>query len=303
VGNYRACVPEGGALSLRDPWPMLRQRAGGAGAPLRLEAGDLVVIPHGASHVLRDSPKTRPTMLDQALAASGYQGEGCLVYGRGDRGAPCRLVCGHFEFADGVEHALLQVLPALIHIPAAVGASISWLDDALRYIAAEVAAAKPGHTAIVKRLSEIVFVQTVRAAADQPGELLRPLAGYFDPKISRALHALHHAPERAWTVASLAAAAGMSRTRFAVRFQQLVGVPPLGYATQWRMQQARRLLEDSSRTVLAVANQVGYVSESSFSRAYSKYYGSPPRRQRAPGAAGRKAAGMRAAGTTATESR
>jgi AraC family transcriptional regulator, activator of mtrCDE len=253
----------------------------GTAEPLLLEAGDLVVIPHGAEHVLRDQPKTRPTHLDQVLADSGYGGAGCLVYGRGDRGDPCRLVCGHFDFEGGMDHALLRALPALIHVPAAAGASISWLDDALRYIAAEVAAARPGHAAIVKRLSEIVFVQTVRAAANHPGMSMRSLAGYSDPRIGRALHALHHAPDRPWTVASLAAEAGLSRTRFAVQFQKLLGIAPLTYATQWRMQQGRRLLVDPRRNVLDVANQVGYASEAAFSRAYARAFGASPRRHRA----------------------
>lgn len=253
----------------------------GVAAPRSLVAGDLVVIPHGAEHVLRDHPKTRAIELDRALADSGYSGEGCLVYGSGDSGAPCRLVCGHFEFEGGVEHAMLRSLPPLIHIPAAVGAKASWLDEALRFIAAEVASAKPGSSAIAKRLSEIIFIQTVRSAADLPGESMQALAGYSDPQISRALHALHHAPERDWTVSSLAAVAGLSRTRFAVRFQAAVGLSPLAYATQWRMQKARQLLVDGRRTVLEVAHSVGYGSDAAFGRAYAKYYGMPPRRHRA----------------------
>ncbi len=243
-----------------------------------LDAGALAVIPHGAEHVLRDDPQTRPATLDRALAESGYTGEGCFVYGKGDGGAPCRLVCGHFEFEDGFEHALLAALPPLIVIPAAAGLATSWLDQALRYIAAEVASARPGHNAIVKRLSEIVFVQTLRAAAEHPDLSMDRLVGYSDPKLARALHALHRNPEKDWTVASLAVVAGLSRTRFAVSFKKHLGLAPLAYVTQWRMQQARGLLNDPGRTVLAVANQVGYASEAAFSRAFRKHFGVAPRR-------------------------
>lgn len=243
-----------------------------------LEAGDLAVIPHGAEHVLRDDPRTRPTTLDRALSESGYTGEGCFVYGQGDRGAPCRLVCGHFEFEEDLAHVMLAALPPLIVIPAAAGTATTWLDQALGYIAKEVATARPGHTAIIKRLSEIVFVQTLRAAADNPELSMQRLVGYSDPKIGRALHAMHRAPEKSWTVASLASAAGLSRTRFAVSFKKLIGLAPLEYVTQWRMQQARALLNDPARTVLAVAHQVGYGSEAAFSRAYRKHFGVAPRR-------------------------
>ena len=246
-----------------------------------LEAGSLAVVPHGAEHVLRDDPDTRPSTLDRALAESGYTGNGCFVYGRGDRGAPCRLVCGHFEFEDGFEHAMLAALPPLIVIPSAAGIPTSWLDQALRYIAAEVATARPGHNAIVKRLSEIVFVQTLRAASEYPDLSMQRLVGYSDPKLARALHALHRTPEKDWTVASLASVAGLSRTRFAVAFKKSLGLAPLAYLTQWRMQQARKLLNDPARTVLVVANQVGYASEAAFSRAFRKHFGVPPRRSSA----------------------
>jgi AraC family transcriptional activator of mtrCDE len=253
----------------------------GVREPRLLEAGDLVVVPHGAEHILRDEPRTQPKTLDHVLAASGYQGRGCLVYGRGDRGSPARLVCGHFEFDRELSHPLLKSLPPLIHVPATTGADYSWLDDALRYIAAEVSADRPGSAAIVKRLSEIVFVQTVRAARDSSDPALRSLAGYSDPHISRALAALHHAPDRTWTVASLAHEAGLSRTRFAARFRDALGVAPLAYAAQWRMEQARQLIAASARTILDIANHVGYASEAAFSRAYTKHFGVPPGQHRA----------------------
>jgi AraC family transcriptional regulator, activator of mtrCDE len=253
-------------------------RVTGVTQPQSIGAGDLVVIPHGAEHVLSDDPKTKPLTLDRVLTESGYTGSGCLVYGRGDRGAPTRLVCGHFEFSDGIHHPLVQALPPLIYIPAAAGTDYSWLDQALQYIALEATSGKPGSTAIVKRLSEIVFVQTVRAAGEIPNPALRSVAGYSDPQISRALHALHHAADQNWTVASLAKVSGLSRTRFAVRFRKLLGITPLAYATKWRMDQANKLLAVEGRSVLEIANQVGYSSEAGFNRAYAKHFGEPPRR-------------------------
>lgn len=136
------------------------------------------------------------------------------------------------------------------------------------------------------RLAELMFVEVVRRylealPAQQPGWL----SGLRDPPIGRVLSLLHERPAQAWTLEDLAREAGMSRSVLADRFMQIVGLPPMHYLAQWRMQVAARLLADGSTKVSAVALEVGYASEAAFSRAFKKMTGVAPAKWRASGIA------------------
>jgi transcriptional regulator GlxA family with amidase domain len=150
------------------------------------------------------------------------------------------------------------------------------LEDAFRFIVREVQDGRPGHEAVVGRLSEVLFVQAVRfwAAHAEPDEGL--LAALADPRLAGALAAIHAEPAAPWTLASLSREAAMGRTAFAERFRTVVGDTPLRYLTQWRMQHAKRLLAESDLALDRIAEQVGYDSAASFSRAFHKINGSPP---------------------------
>lgn len=251
-------------------------RVEGHAPAISLAAGDLVVIPHGAAHILSDAPDRPPTKLDDVLAQTGYNGSGALVYGGPNDSQPCQLFCGHFEFDDAVLHPLLRDLPRCIHIPNTESMNSAWLESVMRFVGAEVFAAKPGADAIVHRLSEIIFIQSVRAFVEQAGPHAGCLAGVTDAQLSRALSQMHKAPGKGWTVESLAQAAGLSRTIFAERFSRLMGMTPLGYLTQWRMNLAHGLLREGGKPLIEIAETVGYHSESAFARAFRRHFGASP---------------------------
>ncbi|MEM7444926.1 MAG: AraC family transcriptional regulator [Pseudomonadota bacterium] len=244
--------------------------------PIHLSTGDLIVIPHGVAHVLSDTPERTADQLDFVLQETGYDGTGALIYGGPDDGSACKLFCGHFEFEKDAVHPLLSDLPTVIHLPNTQTMNAEWLESVIRFVSAEVMGGRAGADAIVHRLTEIIFIQTVRAFVDTVGDTAGSLAGVLDPQLSRCLQAVHGAPQIDWTVQSMAKEAGMSRTVFAERFTALIGLTPHSYVTQWRMQIARRGLAETDDPIIAIAEGVGYGSEAAFTRAFKKQFDTTP---------------------------
>lgn len=246
----------------------------GESAPIALAQGDLVIVPHGGGHVLCDSLETPPVRLEQVLA-QGTVGQHFLRHGGG--GDETRLICGSFEFENASENPLLSLLPPLIHIPADRGEAAEWLSSSLQLLAFEARHLRPGAKAVISRLTEIVFVQAVRAWMErQPAGQGGWLGALRDPQIGAALGLIHHAPERPWSVASLAREVAMSRSAFAARFTALVDEPPLAYLTRWRMHRAARLLRSDGLSVSEVAERVGYESAAALTKAFKRRYGMAP---------------------------
>lgn len=252
----------------------------GSAEPLRLDAGDLALIPHGAEHVLSDRPSQPARSVDEVVEAAGFDGTGALVYGDADEGGPTRMVCGHLAFDPAFHHPVLDQLPSALVVPWEGGVQGSPLEDLMDFIAREVREARPGHEAVARRLSEVIFVQAVRVWAEEHGDELGLLSALSDSGLSSALQAIHAEPERPWTLEELARRSHMSRTTFAERFRETVGTTPYQYLTGWRMQLARRLLAESSRPIARIASEVGYDSSAAFSRAFKREVGSPPARYR-----------------------
>lgn len=250
-------------------------RVEGAQDAISIANGDLVVVPHGAGHTILDEPGTPSVPLDEVLGEVNYTGVGPLVYG-GD-GPGCCLVCGEFGFEDeSAMHPLLSNLPALLHIPGNENYNTTWLDSALGFIAHEAVAEKQGSLAIVNRLSEIIFIQVLRAFMEATEEQIPFLAALRDPQISQALSAIHAQPDAYLTVESLGHSVGMSRSAFSSQFSTLVGMTPHQYLTLVRMQRAASLLAKSDQSLLAIAEQVGYQSEAAFSTAFKRHFGVRP---------------------------
>jgi len=246
-----------------------------------LDEGDFALIPHGAAHRLARDRTSRLATLDEVVTESGFDGSGTLVWGMQDGGAPTRLICGHFtldHLAPG--QALIDALPTLMVARRSDSSASAWLSATLALLAEERSMDRPGATAIIRRLTEVLFIQTLRQwldATDTPPGLARALA---DPRLSRALAAIHRDPATEWTVAALADLAGMSRSVFAERFVSATGSTPLGYVSDWRLSAARTLLRDPALSLDAVAADVGYASASAFSRAFARRFGEAPGQMR-----------------------
>ena len=257
-------------------------RVEGERQPVFLDQGDLIIIPRGASHVLYCDPKTAdsPTMLEDVIDKSGFKGKGTLVYGELGTDHETQLVCGHFAFSETANHPLLDALPRHIHVPNFGHGSHDWLDSTLRIIGSEAGIHAMGGDLIAHKLSEIIYVQSLRHYLEITGRKIPVLAGFTDTRISRALQAIHENPSHNWTLKELSAEAGLSRTAFAARFSELVSMTPVTYLTFWRMQKARKLLADSREPIIEVALQSGYNSEAAFGRVFKKYFEMPPARYR-----------------------
>jgi AraC-like DNA-binding protein len=186
--------------------------------------------------------------------------------------AGAELVCATVDFGAGDENPLLRALPPCLVVPLS---RLGGLELTQQLLFAEAFGRRCGHDAVVDRLAEVLLIQVLRYAIEQQLVDGGLMAGLADPRLHRALAAVHAEPARAWTLSSMAAAAGMSRARFAAHFTRCVGVPPGEYLTGWRLGLARALLRRGV-PVKQVACDVGYASASALGRVFARRLGSSP---------------------------
>lgn len=247
-----------------------------SGSTLTLGPGDLVLIPRGRSHVLADAPRRRAPPLETILQETGYDGKGTLIAGSRDRFATTRMLCGHFTFRKGADHPLLRAVPEHLITRASERDPDSWLSELLRLTTSRVFQEDLRSTATITRLSEIVFMELLRAGIQRGPELESVLEAFRDRHIGHALQLMHRRPGYPWTVDTLARQVGMSRSRFAQRFRDLMGMGSMAYLSDWRLQKALTLLHDPRASVQQVASQIGYDSPAAFTRAFSNKFGIAP---------------------------
>ncbi|MET8413694.1 AraC family transcriptional regulator [Streptomyces sp. NPDC005195] len=241
---------------------------------VRLERGDVAVFDGSRAFVVASDSTSDPVDATRLFADT----PGPMIrYGGGE---DVVFVGGHVELGRAGEELLLHALPPLLHVRAAAEEApvLRWLLDQLLR---ELTAGRAGADFAADQLAQLMFVQVLRAyladADALPAGRLRALA---DERISPALRLMHADPGRPWQLEELARAAAMSRTSFAQRFRTVAGVPPLTYLLDWRMSVARRALRDGETSVSALAQKVGYTSESAFSNAFKRTTGVAPRRYR-----------------------
>ncbi|MFA3918348.1 AraC family transcriptional regulator [Ruegeria hyattellae] len=250
----------------------------GSDKVVALAQGDLIIIPHGASHRLYCSPETKHAILplDTVVERSGFTGTGVLVYGGDDDERDTQLICGHFSFDPYAQHMLLERLPSYIHLMNYGEAAGRWMEATLRVIGDEAGGSKMGGDLIALKMSEAILAQAIRAFMESDEASKWGLCGFSDRHLRTALDAFHKAPDEVWTVEMLAQAAGMSRTGFAVLFQKKMGLTPMQYVTRWRMEVAKKHLANPACTLTEVAEQAGYASDSAFARVFKKETGMTP---------------------------
>lgn len=239
-----------------------------------LAGGDCFLLAPGSSYSLRDNPRTHAASFCSVLPKDGSQ---IVRYGGG--GAPTTIISGWFRFGATSLQSLVRLLPPLILVKAEEPQTLA-LHTTMNMLAAETADPAPGSGLLVQRLADILFVQCLRAHIASKGCGNGLLRAFFDPQIGAALQSMHARIEAPWTVESLAAASGMSRSAFALRFKQLVGETPLEYLTTWRMQKAAALLQTGGAKMTAVAASVGYNSDAAFSKAFKRVVRVAPRQFR-----------------------
>jgi AraC family transcriptional regulator, activator of mtrCDE len=253
-----------------------------SGRDADLGPGDVVLIPRGQGHVLADSAGRTPAPLEQIIQESGFDGKGAFVIGKGDPQAATRMVCGHLGFSQGADHPLLGALPEALVMTQTDRDRHPLLDESLRLVARRALTDEPGTAASISRLSEVFFIEAVRASIEHHPALARVMNAMTDSQIGRALELVHEAPGDSWSVDRLAKAIGMSRSRFAERFTELVGVTPMAYVTEWRLQKALARLGRKEVSIKEIAAQAGYQSSAAFTRAFAQRFGVSPTEYREP---------------------
>jgi AraC-like DNA-binding protein len=253
-----------------------------------LAAGDVVVFPHGDGHVLGNGATT--TVVDAGATLPDAIADLLAVWRHGGGGEVTRFVCGYLDIDAWLGQVLVAGLPRVIVVNVRGGDGGAWLEGSIRHAVAQVAAKAPGSDAIVAKLSEVLFAETLRRyMTSLPAQQTGWLAGARDPAIGRALAAMHARPQDDWTIASLAVQAGLSRSALTERFKHYLGVPPMAYIAQWRLSLGADALRTTNRGVAEIAGDVGYESEAAFNRAFKRAFGVPPARFRRSNAVPRTA--------------
>jgi AraC-like DNA-binding protein len=254
-----------------------RARTADTGA-LSLAAGDVLIIPHGDPHTLFNGSPC--ALLDEAgLERLRSRDLSVVRYGGG--GEATRFVCGFLGCERHAERMFLAGLPPMLKINIRGDAAGRWLEGSIRHLVCETASGRPGGKALLSKMADVLFVETLRRYMDElpPGET-GWLAGARDPVVGGVLFLIHRRPCHSWTLAELAEEVGASRSVIDERFAHFLGESPMAYLAHWRLRLAAKLLTTTRKTVLQVAPEVGYESEAAFNRAFKREFGLPPARYR-----------------------
>jgi AraC-like DNA-binding protein len=246
------------------------------GKQVKLEKGDIVVLPRGDSHFLGNGSPRKPVDSFSTFAKNLKEGLKLVHFGGG--GEVTRFVCGYMACNPELCSIFLKGLPRILRVPVAEGPSGQWIENSIRFsVDGWSVESSAGRSLVVGKLSEVLFVETLRRyiAMMPPGET-GWFAGLRDASLAKALTAMHRDPARQWTVEALAKQAGLSRTRLAERFRTFLNMSPISYLTEWRMMLGAEALRSTKKSVAEIALDVGYQSEAAFNRAFKRKFDAPP---------------------------
>ncbi|MGB0942645.1 MAG: AraC family transcriptional regulator [Marinomonas sp.] len=244
-------------------------------APIALQQGALVLIPHGLGHTLSSNPNLEATpFFDSGVKRVSERYETLDILGNGEK---TELTCGVLSFDQMTGMQLVESLPKMILLQELEEGKADWIKSSLHLISHEARHLKPGGETIITHLADILVIQLIRHWLEESPEANQGWLGAIkDKHLGLALRAIHHEPEKNWTVDSLARECGMSRSGFSAHFTSLVGNTVKNYLTQWRMKLAYQRLMKKSEPMINLAEELGYSSEAAFSRAFKREMGFPP---------------------------
>lgn len=248
-------------------------------AKVPLAAGDVVIVPHGDPHAVSNGHPA--TLIDSGASVGNNLAGDPHTLRIGGGGEKTRFVCGYFGCERHAARLFLAGLPRMIKVNVRGDSSGAWLESSIRHLLSETTSHRPGRATLLSKMAEALFIETMRRYMEQmPPEQTGWRAGARDPIVGGAIALLHRLPSQPWTLAWLSEEVGTSRSVLAERFAHFLNEPPLTYLARWRLQLAARTLKTTSNTVLQIALDVGYDSESAFNRAFKREFGLPPARYR-----------------------
>jgi AraC-like DNA-binding protein len=251
----------------------------GDGRPMPISAGDIVVLAHGDPHIMGNGPPVPP--VDSLQELQRVVSQGLKVSRLGGGGEITRVICGYMACEPQLSRIFLGGLPPVLKVNIRNDAAGQWLEHSIRYSVDDADISQPGGRAVLAKLSEVLFIEMLRRyIARLPPEQTGWLAGVRDPEVGKALALLHRRPAHPWTIAELAIEVGMSRSVLAERFQRYLSETPIAYLTRWRLRLGAQKLSTTNSSVVEIAGEVGYESESAFNRAFKREFGLPPARFR-----------------------
>ena len=249
------------------------------GKAVALEPGDIIVLPHGDPHQLMSSEQAANDLTPVIVEKLVKRDLRPLRAGGG--GQKTRFVCGFMACDPFMCRPILEGLPAILKVNIRADSSGNWLENSILHLVEESASGKAGSDAMLAKLSEALFVDTLRRyVAGLPQEQIGWLAGARDPIVGKSLAILHSRVSQPWTIADLAREVGLSRSALVERFSRFLTVPPMTYLTRWRLQLAARALTSTPRGTADIAADVGYESEAAFNRAFKRQFTLPQARYR-----------------------
>ena len=250
------------------------------GRSMALSAGDIVIFPHGDPHHMTSGKEATGPFPNYGIATK-IKSRDLSPLRAGGGGEISRFVCGYMTCDPHLSRPILNGLPPVFKVNIRTDRSGQWLENSILHLVEEAASGRIGSDAMLAKLSEAMFVDTLRRyVASLPEQQTGWLTGARDPVVGKSLGLLHSRMAHPWTIADLAEQVGISRSALVDRFTRYLSEPPMAYLTRWRLQVAARSLEKTSRGVAEIAAEVGYESEAAFNRAFKREFGQPPGRYR-----------------------
>ncbi|MEC9243451.1 MAG: AraC family transcriptional regulator [Pseudomonadota bacterium] len=235
--------------------------------PVDLYQGDFVLVPAAQSFSMSSIDPGAPAGLESRPV---IMPDGRALIGPEDVPATVQALVGYCSFGAPDAELLVSLLPAM-----AVARGVQRLGALARLVRDEARAERPARDVVLEHLLQVLFIEALRSVTDT-GEIPGLMRGLADERLAQPLRAIHAEPYRAWNIAELACSAGLSRSAFFARFNDVMGMAPMEYLQSWRMTLAKHMLRSRKHSIAQVAMKVGYGSTSAFSSAFSRRVGVSP---------------------------